>query len=105
MGRLSTAIKYSSRKLSPITASFDTINVHLASARAMAQQMIHSDFMHSVLSSGVANGTEKVDLIDGILLYVAFDDAVSQSDGLFCKNASSLFTKQEIQGGAVFRVQ
>merc|ERR1712037_60987 len=52
---------------------------HLASARAMAQQMIHSDFMHSVLSSGVANGTEKVDLIDGILLYVAFDDATQDS--------------------------
>ena len=44
----------------------------------MVQPMIHSDFMHSVLSSGVANVT-KNDLIDGILLYVAFDDAVSPS--------------------------
>ena len=45
----------------------------------MAQQMIHSDFMYSMLSSvGAVNGT-KNDLIDGILLYVAFDDAVSQS--------------------------
>ena len=44
----------------------------------MAQPMIHSDFMHSVLSSGVAN-VSKNDLIDGILLYVAFDDAVSPS--------------------------
>ena len=42
----------------------------------MARPMIHSDFMHSVLSSGVANVT-KNDLIDGILLYVAFDEAVS----------------------------
>ena len=44
----------------------------------MAQPMIHSDFMHSVLSSGAANVT-KNDLIDGILLYVAFDEAVSPS--------------------------
>ena len=47
----------------------------------MAQQFIHSDFM-SVLSSGfahaVVNGTgERRDILDGILLYVAFDDAVS----------------------------
>ena len=37
-----------------------------------------------MLSSGVANVT-KNDLIDGILLYVAFDEAVSQTTDHFCK--------------------
>ena len=71
----------------------------------MAQQMIHSDFMHSMLSSGVATVTQN-DLIDGILLYVAFDDAVSQSTGHLCR--SCLFTffprkkySQEIRVGVL----
>ena len=61
----------------------------------MAQPIIHSDFMHSVLSSsGVANVT-KNDLIDGILLYVAFDEAVSPSPCHYFCNAHILtFTEQ-----------
>ena len=61
----------------------------------MAQPKIHSDVMHSVLSSsGVANVT-KNDLIDGILLYVAFDEAVSPSPCHYFCNAHILtFTEQ-----------
>ena len=47
----------------------------------MAQQFIHSDFM-SALTSGFAHAAvnstgQGRDILDGILLYVAFDEAVS----------------------------
>ena len=65
----------------------------------MAQQFIHSDFM-SVLSSGIAhaavNGSGQTrDILDGILLYVAFDDAVSRPVVLnrpFCNKCFVTFT-------------